>query len=665
MSIHFDQHLLRDFDAAIDREWLITNGIGGYAASSLLGAHTRRYHAMLVAATEGLQRVVTFSRADAIALYKGRTYDLTTAYFRGGTVQPMGYLNLHSFRLDGTVPVWTWQLDDATIEQRVVLAWEQNAVYVVFRLLQATEPLTLRVRLLHTIRDHHDETKHDWRPQVTDMGGYYRIARDEQGFFLRADEAQSWTPNAAWLKGIFWLEEQWRGKIDHESLFQFGDYTIELTEGQEWQVSATTEPDSRVILSRRWNEVQQQRAARDESLLQSALPHLGPDAPAWIRQLVLAADQFIITVERGGPQRTILAGYPWFTDWGRDTMIALPGLCLATGRHDDARAILRAFARYVDQGMLPNRFPDEGETPEYNTADATLWFFDAIGQTWQATGDATLLRDLYPVLEEIVHWHQRGTRYNIHLDSDGLLVAGTEGTQLTWMDVKIDDFVPTPRHGKAVELSALWYNALRWMAHFAEAQGLDPSQWEHMAQQTQHGFARFWNPETGYLFDVLDRDGQNDPSLRPNQLFALSLTHPILTDPRQAGSILAACAEHLLTPVGLRSLSPEHPDYKGQHGGPREEFDRAYHNGTVWGWLIGPYLRALKNQGASADEIRAHLEGMRQHLHDGAVGTIAEIFDGDPPHHPRGCYAQAWSVSEVLALWWETRKNDADTIPSL
>lgn len=650
--ITFDAALLRDFDEATRREWLITNGIGGYAAGTLAGVQTRRYHALLVAATRGLERHVTFSRVDAIAHYQGRNYDLTTAYFRDGSVQPMGYLNLSRFFLDGTLPVWQWQVGDARVEQRVVLARWRNTVAVVFRVLEASEPLTLRVRLLHTIRDHHGETRPDWTPTVTDHGGYYRIAREDQGFELRWDEPESWEPNAAWLKGIYWPEERHRGYPDHESLFQFGDLQVTLAAGEEWQVSATTEPDARGELARRWQTLRAERVARDELLLNVAEGWSGIRAPLWIRQLLLAADQFIVTVQRGGPQRTVLAGYPWFTDWGRDAMIALPGLCLATGRYEDAKAILRTFARYVDQGMLPNRFPDEGETPEYNTADATLWFFEAIGQTWQATRDAELLRALFPVLEEIVAWHRRGTRYGIHVAADGLLAAGSAGSQLTWMDVKIGDEVPTPRHGKAVELSALWYNALRWLAHFAEVLGETmQANYPRLAEQTWHAFERFWNPATGYLFDVLDRDGEDDPTLRPNQLFALSLTHPVLTDGARAQSILEACTAHLLTPVGLRSLAPDHPRYQGQHIGPRENFDRAYHNGTVWGWLIGPYLRALHNTGTPPDALLLHLEGLRAHLSDEAVGTISEIFDGDTPHEPRGCFAQAWSVAEVLAVW--------------
>lgn len=649
MTIHFDSTTLQDWDEVHRREWLLTNGIGGYAASSLSGANFRRYHALLVAGDPStLRRTVTFAHVDAIARYKNKTYDLSTLFFRDGSVQPMGFRHLTSFRLEGTTPVWTWQFADVEIEQWIVLAWERNTVYVAFRVLKAGDPITIRFRLLHTIRDHHTETQHNWTPDVTDMGGYYKIAKADDGhFFLRWDAPDSWEPEAAWLKGVYHPEEQQRGLPEVESLFQFGDLRVTLRARGEWQVTATTENDPRTALHRRWDTILKKRREREAKLWHQAEPYLGTDAPDWIRQLVLAADQFIINVKRGEPLKTILAGYPWFTDWGRDTMIALPGLCLATGRHADARAILRTFARYVDQGMLPNRFPEANEAPEYNTADATLWLFEAVGQTWQATGDDAFLAELLPTLEEIIKWHQRGTRYNIHVDNDGLLVAGTAGTQLTWMDVKIGEEVPTPRHGKAVELSALWYNALCWMVKFGK------SDYASAAAQTKASFNRFWNPDRGYLYDVIERDGENDPALRPNQLFALSLTHPVVTNMEQARAIVNACNTKLLTPVGLRSLTPDHPKYQKEHAGPPENFDRAYHNGTVWGWLIGPYCRALRYTGASREEILGALAGMERHLYDEGVGTLSEIFDGDAPHEPRGCFAQAWTVAEVLAIYHE------------
>jgi predicted glycogen debranching enzyme len=369
------------------------------------------------------------------------------------------------------------------------------------------------------------------------------------------------------------------------------------------------------------------------------------------RTLTLAADQFI--VRRGAEGRTVIAGYPWFTDWGRDTMIALPGLCLATGRFDDARRILGAFAEVASEGMLPNRFPDSGEAPEYNTVDATLWFFIAAQQYLDATGDETFVRErMLPVLRDVVAWHERGTRHDIHVDrDDGLLVAGVEGDQLTWMDAKVGDWVVTPRHGKAVEINALWYNALRILAGFERRWGseADVNRFDAAAARVRASFRQvFWNDATRSLFDVVH--GQDrDASVRPNQIFAISLPHPLL-EGLDAAEVLAVVERKLLTPAGLRSLSPDDPRFIGTYiGGPRER-DGAYHQGTVWAWLLGPYIDALvRVRGeAGAHDARRIVAAFESHLDEVCVGSISEIFDGAPPHAPRGCFAQAWSVGEIL-----------------
>jgi predicted glycogen debranching enzyme len=354
--------------------------------------------------------------------------------------------------------------------------------------------------------------------------------------------------------------------------------------------------------------------------------------------------------------RTIIAGYPWFGDWGRDTMISLPGLMLVTGRHDEAARTLRTFAHFVDQGMLPNRFPDGGETPEYNTADATLWYFEAIRAYHAATSDATLLRDLFPVLQEIIEWHQRGTRYNIRMDpDDGLLYAGEPGVQLTWMDARVGDWVVTPRIGKPVEVNALWYNALRIMADFARHLGESAELYDTLAEQAQDGFARFWNEATGYCYDVLDGPEGDDPALRPNQLFAVSLPHSPLTCQQQR-AVVDACARHLLTSHGLRSLAPDAPAYIGHYGGDQRQRDAAYHQGTVWGWLIGPFVSAHLRVYGDRELARSFLQPLIHHLADHGLGSISEIFDGDPPFTPHGCIAQAWSVAEVLRAWQATSR---------
>ena len=358
---------------------------------------------------------------------------------------------------------------------------------------------------------------------------------------------------------------------------------------------------------------------------------------------------------------SVIAGYPWFGDWGRDTMIALPGLTLATGRTDVARPILTTFARFVDRGMLPNRFPDAGEVPEYNTVDATLWYFEAIRAYHAATQDDTLLKELYPVLEDIVGWHRTGTRYGIGEDAaDGLLRAGEPGVQLTWMDAKVGDWVVTPRIGKPVEINALWYNALRVMAAFARRLGRPAGPWDTLAEQVRRGFARYWNAQAGYCYDVLDGPDGHEAALRPNQIFAVSLPESPL-DPDRQRQVVDACARQLLTSFGLRSLAPDHAQFRGSYGGGPRERDACYHQGCVWGWLLGPFVLAHLRVHGDAAVAGSYLEPLAHHLADYGVGSIAEIFAGDPPFTPCGCTAQAWSVAETLRAWLEVARVAART----
>lgn len=385
-----------------------------------------------------------------------------------------------------------------------------------------------------------------------------------------------------------------------------------------------------------------------------------------MRHLALAADQFIVerSLDDDTPGATIIAGYPWFSDWGRDTMIALPGLTLSTGRPELAAIILRTFARYVDQGMLPNRFPDAGETPEYNTVDATLWYVHAIYQYWQATGDTGLTKELYPVLVDIIDWHRRGTRYGIHVADDGLLFSGAPGVQLTWMDAKVGDWVVTPRIGKAVEINALWHNALRVMAGLARHIGQPEAVINHYSEEAERVAEtfrqRFWYEAGGYLYDVIDgpdgelgSDGQRrDASLRPNQIFAVSLPFKLLNE-AQAQAVVDTCARELWTSYGLRSLAATAQAYTGHYGGPPLARDGAYHQGTVWGWLLGPFATAHHRVYGDALQAKAFLAAMADHMAAGCLGSLSEIFNGDPPHSPRGCFAQAWSVAELLRAWRE------------
>ena len=382
------------------------------------------------------------------------------------------------------------------------------------------------------------------------------------------------------------------------------------------------------------------------------------EAPDWIRHCVLAADQFVVARPTEGdvkidgqPGATVIAGYHWFGDWGRDTMIALPGLALTTGRPEIARRILTTFARFVDRGMLPNRFPDQGEAPEYNTVDATLWYVDAIRAYVHATDDDATLGQLFPVLEDIVRWHRQGTRYGIKEDpADSLLRAGESGVQLTWMDAKVGDWVVTPRIGKPVEINALWYNALRAMAWFARRLGRPTEPWDALADRVKRGFDRFWHPRKQYCYDVVDGPTAFDDALRPNQIFAVALAESPLSAERQR-RVVDVCARHLLTSYGLRSLAPGERGYCPRYAGDVVSRDGAYHQGTVWAWLLGPFARAHYKVYRDRQAALALLEPLADHLADYGVGSIGEVFDADPPFLPGGCIAQAWSVAETLRAW--------------
>jgi predicted glycogen debranching enzyme len=447
-----------------------------------------------------------------------------------------------------------------------------------------------------------------------------------------------------WYYNFEYDVERERGLDFQEDLFQPLTLRANLTEGRSFAVIASTEPHQ----ARKAHELRRLEVARRERIAVAS-----PSREPLVRALTQAADQFIV---RRGDLKTVIAGYHWFGDWGRDTMIALPGLTLTTGRIDVAKSILLAFARHVDQGMLPNLFPDAGETPEYNTVDATLWFFEAIRALTAKTGDYGFVREnLYPVLCDIIEWHVRGTRYGIRMDDDGLLNAGEPGVQLTWMDAKVGDWVVTPRYGKPVEIQALWYNALRILQDFAEQIGDQSASQRYGAMAAKAGqnfHELFWNEAAGCLYDVV-RGEARDASVRPNQIFAVSLPYPILSAGK-AGLVVAVVERELLTPVGLRSLARSDSQYRPRYEGSPLSRDGAYHQGTVWPWLLGPFVTAYLRVHNSSSEARQQatqwLRSFGAHLEDAGLGQVSEIFDADPPHRPRGCVAQAWSVAELLRV---------------
>jgi predicted glycogen debranching enzyme len=660
MYIQFGREICGDRPTAESREWLVTNGIGGYASGTVAGLLTRRYHGLLVAALNPpLGRTLMLAKLEETVLYDEKVYSLSTNRWADGTIEPCGYVNIEQFSLEGTIPVWRFACADALLEKRVWMEQGANTTYVQYTLHRATAPLKLTVRALVNYRDYHGNTQsNNWQMdvQIIEHGICVTAYSGAVPLYLLSDPAQSF-PAHNWYYGFDLAVERYRGLSDREDHLHGATFEMTLNQGESLTLIASTEKQPKLNSE----TALKLRRSQEQKLLgfwQASRPINAPEPPAWIEHLVLAADQFIVNRSSSEDQngKTIIAGYPWFSDWGRDTMISLPGLTIATGRFEVARSILRTFAKYVDRGMLPNRFPDAGEQPEYNTVDATLWYFEAIRTYYVATEDDDLLRELYPVLVEIIDWHCRGTRYNIHLDpADGLLYAGELGVQLTWMDAKVEDWVVTPRTGKPIEVNALWYNALRTMAKFARQLGKPHQEYEAMADRTLARFSRFWNAETGYCYDVLDSPDGNDPSLRPNQIFAVSLPESPLTPAQQKG-VVVVCSRMLLTSHGLRSLSPNHLLYQGCYGGDRLQRDGAYHQGTVWGWLSGAFVAAHLRVYGDHPKAREFLEPMANHLLAHGLGSLGEIFDGDAPMTPRGCIAQAWTVAEVLRAWLATEE---------
>jgi predicted glycogen debranching enzyme len=654
-AVVFGRDICGDLAAAEQREWLVTNGIGGFASGTVAGLPTRRYHGLLLAALKPpLGRTLLVSKLEETARYQGQEFALATNRWAGGAVAPEGYRHIESFRLEGTTPVWTFALADARLEKRVWMQQGANTTYVRYQLVRGSAPVELDLRALVNYRDYHSSTHAgDWQMRVTGVENGLRVSAFEGAapFYLLSATAAAGAAHD-WYRNFDLAVARYRGLDDHEDHLHAGTFRARLATGDSVTIVLSTEASAELDGESAWlARLRHEREVLDCWAAGNAA--LAESAPAWIRQLVLAADQFLVgrPVEGDPGARSVIAGYHWFGDWGRDTMIALPGLVLATGRPEIARNILRTFARFVDQGMLPNVFPDAGEMPEYNTVDATLWYFEAVRQYFAATRDLEFLREIFPVLAGIVDWHVRGTRYRIRVDAaDGLLYAGEPGVQLTWMDAKIGDWVVTPRIGKPVEVNALWFNAVLAMVDFARALQKPTAAYECMAKRARASFQRFWNEAAGHCFDVLDGPDGHEAALRPNQIFAVSLPEsPLL--PEQQRAVVDVCARHLLTSHGLRSLAPGEPGYTGRYGGGPRERDAAYHQGTVWGWLLGPFALAHLRVYGNRELAATFLEPLEHHLKVHGLGTIAEIFDGDPPFAPRGCIAQAWSVAEVLRAW--------------
>ncbi|MDT4953445.1 MAG: hypothetical protein QOJ02_1583 [Acidobacteriota bacterium] len=643
------------------REWVETNGLGGFSSSTITGLNTRRYHGLLVAATKPpVGRVLLLSKLEETLSVGERRYELSANQYPG-VVHPQGYKYQTGFRLD-PFPVFTYEVEGIIIEKSVSMVQGENTVVIQYQFqipgsnfhqesadTANRQPPTancfFELRPLIAFRDYHSLIHENGalNPHVQTENALATVQPYANLPALHfAHNADELNEHGFWYRNFEYRQERERGFDFTEDLFSPFALKFDLSRHTQVSLIASTE---RHEVSRA-DEYRQAEIERREKIVEAA-----PASDELVHALTAAADQFIVA---RGMQKTVIAGYHWFSDWGRDTMIALPGLTLVTQRADVARSILLEFARHVDRGMLPNRFPDASETPEYNTVDATLWFFEAVRSLLEYTGDEGFVRDkLYDVLVEIIAWHVRGTRYNIHVNTDGLLYSGEEGVQLTWMDAKVGDWVVTPRQGKPVEIQALWYNALCVMDELAGKFGDEANQtlYAEMAERARASFNEsFWNEDAGCLYDVVAAD-HKDASLRPNQIFAVSLKHSMLSEER-ARRVVEVVERDLLTPYGLRSLAPSDSQYRGRYEGDSLSRDGAYHQGTVWAWLMGPFITAYikTHQGEREARERAStwLKAFHSHLSEAGLGQISEIFDGDAPHAPKGCVAQAWSVAELL-----------------
>ena len=657
----------RDPEWLRSREWLVTNGLGGYASGTLAGIPARKYHGLFVpnlAAPRG--RHIMISRCDESISAGPHQLHLGGAEFENRHFSAESHSFLKEFRLEHRIAIWRFELDDLLFEKAIVMPHNQNTVCVQYRLLRGPE-LNLQVRPFVSFR-RHDESP---TPQPGDAflldvrRGRHEIRHSAIPLVLRValrpGPTTFVTEERDELNFMYRIERD-RGDPAFESAFSPGYFMARVE---------VDRPAVFVASTHAWDQLDFDAAAvfDAERRRLDGLLALAPDlhGDEFAQQLAMAADQFVVlpgsrleesvmAQAEGGELRSVYAGYHWFGDWGRDTMISLEGLTLYTGRYREAGAILRTFSHYVKDGLLPNLYPEGERQALYHTVDATLWYFHAISRYVEKTGDRGILQQLYPVLASIIERHIAGTRFNIHVDpTDGLLCAAAEGLQLTWMDAKVGDWVVTPRRGKPVEIQALWYNALQLMSEWSAELQLPQEPYGRQAARARESFnTRYWNETRGCLMDVIDGPGGDDPSIRPNQVFAISLPHPIL-EQRRWRAVVDVVRDELLTPFGLRTLSSDHADYKSHYRGDLRSRDAAYHQGTIWPWLIGHFVDAQLKVDPDAAATRRLLLAFREHLSDAGVGSISEVFDAEEPHAPGGCIAQAWSVAEVLRAWLRTR----------
>lgn len=687
--VRLPREICGDLAAASEREWVVANGLGGYACATATGLLTRRYHGLLVAAlSPPLRRTLLVAKVDEIARLGQQAFELGVNRWESGAIVPQGQQFLASLRLEGTIPVWTYEFGGAQIEKRVWMQHGENTTYLQYRLLAAPEPISLEAKVLVNYRDHNGLTHAgDWLMALESAPHGVRVVAFEgaTAYYLRSSEAFAEIPadvprGTLWYRDFNLADEAARGYDHTDDHLHAATFRVTLKPGESASLVFSIAGDAsldaarslaaerarqRELLARpKFKSTEAPAASAAAGSATSSSPS-GSALAGWPRQLVLAADAFLVRAVRYPVSESsrVIAGYPWFGVWSRDTLISLPGLTLATGRAEIARTILRSFAGLIDQGMLPNFFPDDASKPEFNSADAPLWFIEALRQYAESTLDLDLVHDLLPAVCTIIAHYSAGTRFGIHVDpADGLLFAGqaataqSPATNLTWMDARIDKVPATPRVGKPVELNALWLNALNTLANFsrhfgsAKAGRDSEKKFRDAAERVRINFGRFWNLVKNCCFDVLDGPEGNDAAIRPNQIFAVSLPISGLGQEQQR-AVVDICARELLTSAGVRTLSPDDSNYHGRYEGSQEERDRAYHQGTAWPWLIGPFVMAhLKIYRDRAAAARM-LDSAASQLSIGGLGTINEVCDGDAPFTPRGCFAQAWSVAELLRAY--------------
>lgn len=646
---YFGKNDWRTFEQGAQKEWLVTNGIGGYASGTIINANTRKYHGLLIAAHNPPGwRVALLSKLDERFTSGPCTYNLAANQHASGFAE-LGFIHLQQVRID-TVPTFTYSFSDIFLEKTIFMVHGANTTVILYRVLNGDSPGVLRLNPLVNCRGHHYITS---RGQIefnqAASGGTVSIkGREEMPLLKLACDAGFYVKEGKWYNGMAYAAEKERGENPHEDLYIPGYFEISFSAGENktFSVIATTAD----IGSVKGEELLQNERERISRVVDMA-----GSTDHFVRRLARAADAFIVQ-RRSTGKKTIIAGYPWFADWGRDAMISLPGLTLVTGRFQEAREILLTFVYHCRKGLIPNAFFDGVTEPVFNTVDASLWFINAVYKYLVYTADLDFAREhLYPAVEDIISWYKEGTEYGIAMDGDSLLSAGSPRVQLTWMDAKVDDWVVTPRHGKAVEINALWYNSI--MVYKAICMLLKKDfAFKELPDKIKKSFQdKFWHESGGFLYDVVSPDG-TDSSVRPNQLLAASLPYSMLTTDQMRRVVQKVWSELYVT-YGIRSLSPWDLAYKGIYSGDRIKRDGAYHQGTAWSWLIGPFITAYRKaygyNAASREQARRFISPFRDQLRDHGVGYISEIFDGDEPAVPRGTIAQAWGVAEVLRAYIE------------